>query len=60
MEQLAARAAVAFSDPDAVEGDLHVVQARVGLIAELAQQIPDAISTSGLGLTSIVDVRPFI
>ncbi len=60
MERIAARAAVAFSHPDAVEGDLHVVQARVGLIAELAQQIPDAIDTGGVSLTSIVDVRPFI
>ncbi|MCR2816605.1 hypothetical protein [Microbacterium jiangjiandongii] len=60
LEQLAARAAVAFSHPDAAEGDLHVVQARVGLIAELAQQIPDAIDTGGVSLTSIVDARPFI
>ncbi|MGM7671755.1 hypothetical protein [Microbacterium sp. A93] len=59
-ETLANRAAAALSAPDAAEGDLHVVQARVGLVAELAVQLPDAIDTGGLSLRSILDARPFI
>ena len=58
LEDLAGRAEEAFNLPEAVEGDLHVVQARVGLVAELAQHLP---GIGGLDrLTSIVDLRPFI
>ncbi|MGY1550654.1 hypothetical protein ACW5CM_02585 [Microbacterium sp. A588] len=59
-EKLADRAAAALSAPDAAEGDLHVIQARVGLVAELAVQLPDMIDTGGFSLRSILDVRPFI
>lgn len=59
-ELLALRATDALSRPEAVEGDLHVVQARVGLVAELAQQLPELIRTGDVTLTSIVDTRPFI
>ena len=58
LEDLAGRAEEAFSRPDAVEGDLHVVQARVGLVAELAQHLPGIAGRDRL--TSIVDLRPFI
>lgn len=58
LEDLAARAVEAFARPDAVHGDLHVLQARVGLVAELAQHLPGVAGRDRL--TSIVDVRPFI
>ncbi|MDQ0615232.1 hypothetical protein QF046_002873 [Microbacterium sp. W4I4] len=57
---LADRAATALSSPDATDGDLHAVQARVGLVAELATRLPDSIDTGAFSLRSIVDVRPFI
>ena len=58
LEDLTGRAEEVFSRPDAVEGDLHVVQARVGLVAELAQHLPDLAGCDRL--TSILDLRPFI
>lgn len=58
--ELADRAAIALAAPDAADGDLHIVQARVGLVAELATMLPDSIDTGGFSLRSIVDVRPFI
>lgn len=58
---LARRAATALDAPEAVEVDLHVLQARVGLVAELAVQAPEHVLTGEFpSLTSIVDVRPFI
>lgn len=58
LEMIAVRAAARFDEESAESGDLHVVQARVGLVAELAQHLP--MRTGGLALTSILDLRPFI
>jgi hypothetical protein len=60
LEMVGVRAAHVLCQPDAAEGDLHVVQARVALVAELSQHLPGAIETDHLTLTSVVDVRPFI
>lgn len=60
MTDLATRAARAFALAEASDVDLHVLQARVGLVAELSQRLPGLIGTGGRTLTSIVDVRPFI
>ena len=60
LEQVALRASEALSQPEAAEGDLHTVQARVALVAELSQQLPGIIGTGRTTLTSILDVRPFI
>ncbi|MFS0866409.1 hypothetical protein AB3M83_03620 [Microbacterium sp. 179-B 1A2 NHS] len=57
---LARHAATALAAPTSTDGDLHVVQARVGLVAELAHLLPDAVASHGATLTPIVDRRPFI
>lgn len=59
LAELAAGAAAAFADPAAADGDLHVVQARVALVAEFAHQ-GIAVETGGRRLTAITDARPFI
>ncbi|WP_395243951.1 hypothetical protein ACGGZK_17785 [Agromyces sp. MMS24-K17] len=59
LDGLAAAAATAFDDPAAAAGDLHVVQARVALVAELAHQgVP--VETGGRPLRALTDARPFI
>lgn len=57
---LAERAAAAFGDPDAAAGDLHVLQARVCLVAELSRHLPDRLDVGERSLVTIVDERPFI
>ncbi|WP_394550788.1 hypothetical protein ACDF64_09690 [Agromyces sp. MMS24-JH15] len=59
LADLAARAESALADPRAAEGDLHVVQARVALVAELAHQ-GLAVESGGRQLSPLTDARPFI
>lgn len=57
---LARAASDAFADPEATEDDLHVVQARVGLVAELSVHLRPQLDTGGRALQPITDARPFI
>ena len=58
--ELARAASVTFDRPEATAGDLHVVQARVALVAELAAQLGTELETGGRVLRPITDARPFI
>lgn len=58
--ELARDASEAFDQPQATAGDLHVVQARVALVAELSAQLGSELETGGRMLRPVTDARPFI